>query len=122
MDYNNVTEGSLRCILAERLSEAAMKRLKTMKQLVAQSRKLKVHEERLRGSDALRYRAGVVVSFLQRLEHSVPDAKNALKDVTLHRRANWAIVTRTVTGSAVKVGSVAGPHEGASCLKRLFTR
>ena len=83
-----------------------MKRMKTMKQLVAAARKQKVHEERLRGSDALRYRAGTVVSFLQRLEHVVPDARGALGSVTLVRRAEWAIVSRAAKGSPVKVGSV----------------
>jgi hypothetical protein len=106
IDYATITESSLRTILLEVYSEAAVKRMRTMKQLVAAARKQKVHEERLRGSDALRYRAGTVVSFLQRLEHVVPDARGALGSVTLVRRAEWAIVSRAAKGSPVKVGSV----------------
>lgn len=54
VDYAGVPENSLRQILQERLSKPALERLTTMKQLTAAAKRLRVHEERLRGSDALR--------------------------------------------------------------------
>ena len=112
IDYNTITEGSLRTILLEVYSEAQVARFKTTKQLVAAARRMKVHEERLCGSDALRYRAATVVSFLQRLEHVVPDARRALADVTLVRRSHWAIVARAGKASPIKVGSVVAGVDG----------
>ena len=85
---------TLRHLLKEYIGERNVAKLRTTAQLRAAAKKCKLHERKLKGADALRHRAGIVVSMLSRLERRAPDARAALTNATLERRGQWVVVTK----------------------------
>ena len=85
---------TLRHLLKEYIGERNVAKLRTTAQLRAAAKKCKLHERKLKGADALRHRAGIVVSMLSRLERRAPDARAALTNATLERRGQWVLVTK----------------------------
>ena len=85
---------TLRHLLKEYIGEINVNKLRTTAQLRAAAKKCKLHERKLKGADALRHRAGIVVSMLSRLERRAPDARAALTNATLERRGQWVVVTK----------------------------
>ena len=85
---------TLRHLLKEYIGERNVNKLRTTAQLRAAAKKCKLHERKLKGADALRHRAGIVVSMLSRLERRAPDARAALTNATLERRGQWVLVTK----------------------------
>ena len=75
---------------------------------------LGVHHVKLRGLQALRYRAGVVVQYLARLEGSV--GPGAMAGLALARRTSWTMVAKAPRGGPVTVGSVVSAIDGESVL------
>lgn len=85
---------TLRHLLVDFVGERKLAALKTTAQLRAAAKKCKLHERKLQGAEALKHRAGIVVSMLSRLERRAPDARAALTNATLERRGQWVLVTQ----------------------------
>jgi len=85
---------TLRHLLVDFVGERKLAALKTTAQLRAAAKKCKLHERKIQGAEALKHRAGIVVSMLSRLERRAPDARAALTNATLERRGQWVLVTQ----------------------------
>lgn len=116
INYKDVTDGSLRSLLRDFIGQGQLERTKTRKQLLAAAKKCKLHDKRIRGSDALRYRAGTVISMLSRLDRHVPDASTVLGKATLVRRGEWTLVSNVSPECKVREGSVVSAVAGANTL------
>lgn len=113
VDLGHCNRAELLEVLRGKLDESTLATA-THKTLLGAARQKNL-ERRLRGSEALMYRANVIMQYLARLEHT-HNCKEALKNVKVTRRNQWAIVSKVPASSVVKVGSVIAAIDGQSTL------
>lgn len=75
---------------------------------------------KLSGLRALRYRAGVVVQYLARLE--APSSAASLDTLALCRRTQWHMVAKAPRGSEITVGAIVSAVDGESAMLASYSR